>query len=182
MDEMDQEKQGMMLAMTGANERRLDMTLRQNQFMLERMMEMNSHFLTTQGYVMQLASYYMNQYQPPPPPAAMGGGGEPNAMASIIGGLLSMMLGGGGGGGENAPPPAPQPTVPPAPRAGSMPPQADAYVPYEPIIPPDDFGEGFDPQDITEDAANEWAQQNPDAAKRVARNLLPKGMQALIPK
>lgn len=174
-EEMDQEKQGMMLAMSGANERRLDMVLRQNQFLMERWMDTNSHFLQTQGYLMQLASYYMNRYQPPPPSG--GGGGEQNAMASIIGGLLSMMLGGGGGGGKSEAP-AREPQVPHAPMAGSMPPQPDAYVPYE---PPEGEPMGMDPNDITEDAANEWAQQNPDAAKRVARNLLPPAMQALIP-
>ena len=60
-EEMDQEKQGMMLAMSSANERRLDMVLRQNQFLMERWMDTNAHFLQTQGYVMQLASHYMNR-------------------------------------------------------------------------------------------------------------------------
>ena len=177
-EEIDQEKQGMLLAMSGANERRLDMSMRQSQFLMERIMEINGHYLQTQSYLMQLASHYMNRYQPPPAPSGGGGGGgEQNAMASIIGGLLSMML---GGGDKKAPAPAParEPQVPSMHMSSALPPQQDAYVPYE---PPEGAPMGMDPNDITEDAANEWAQQNPDAAKRVARNLLPTAMQNLIP-
>jgi hypothetical protein len=45
-----------------------------------------------------------------------------------------------------------------------------------------DMGGDFAPGDITEDMAQEWAAQNPDAAKRVAKGLLPPAMQKLIPK
>ena len=177
-EEMDQEKQGMLLAMFGANERRLDMSIRQNQFILERFMEINGHYLQTQTYLMQLAAHYMNRYQPPPSAPTGGGGGEQNAMSSIIGGLLSMMLGGGGGGAK-AETPVREPQAPAMHIAPGMSPQPDAYVPYE---PPEDVAMEMDANDITEDAANEWAQKNPDAARRVARNLLPTAMQNLIPK
>jgi hypothetical protein len=38
------------------------------------------------------------------------------------------------------------------------------------------------PEDITEEAAQQWAANNPDAAKRVAKGLLPPAMQKLVPK
>ena len=58
-----------------------------------------------------------------------------------------------------------------------MAPAQDSYIPYE---PPPMEGE-FAPDDITEDMANEWAQNNPDAARRVAKSLLPPAMQNLSP-
>ena len=177
MDEMDEEKQGMLLAMMGANERRLDMHMREKQYLLDRMMDTNTHLLQSVGYVMQLANVYMNRYQPPPPPASTGG--DQNAIASIVGGLISMMLGGGGGAAKEAVPNDPHVPIPPNPMG--LPPEADAYVPYEPPMAPSPMGEDLHPSDITEEAANAWAAENPDAAKRVARNLLPPAMQTLIP-
>ncbi len=165
MDDLSEEQHTVLLAGYAANERRLDMVLRQQQDLLDKYVEHHQHLI-------QFASYYMNQYQAPAQGGGGGGGGMDSPIAAIIGGLISMWMGGKGGGGQEAPPP-PQP--PPAPTYQRMPPMEDAFQP-----PPRDGA--FDPSDITEDMANEWAAQNPDAAKRVARNLLPPAMQGLIPK
>ena len=90
-----------------------------------------------------------------------------------------MMLGGGGAGAKEEVTSDPHVPIPPNPMG--LPPEADAYVPYEPPAPPPAMGGDLDPNDITEEAANAWAAENPAAAKRVARNLLPPAMQALIP-
>ena len=162
MDELTEEQHGMLLAQNAANERRLDLVFRQNQHLVDHLLQTNQHFI-------QFASYYMNQYQSPQMPS---GGGAESPIAAIIGGLLSMWMGGQGGGQEAPPPPQP-PATPPF---ESLPPMEDAFQ------PPPMGGMEVAPEDITEDAANAWAQQNPDAAKRVARNLLPTQFQGLIPK
>lgn len=98
-------------------------------------------------------------------------------LAEVAGGLLSSFLTGGGKeeGAEPTPPPPP-PRVP-----SSLPPQRDAYVPYEPPEMEPEGSYAADPEDITEESANEWAKQNPAAAKRVAKGLLSPAMQKLIP-
>ena len=175
-DEMNQEERGMAMSMFGANERRLDMLMRQQQFLLQQNVEsyhhqqqVNHNFLQLVGIVLQRSLPALDVR------AEHGGGGGMHPLAEVAGGLLSSFLMGGGGAQPEAPQQTPPPPSPMAPNP--LPPQRDAYVPYEP--PGDDFD--MAPSDITEEAANEWAQQNPAAAKRVAKNLLPAGMQKLIP-
>jgi len=175
-DEMNQEERGMAMAMSAANERRLDMLMRQQQFLLQQNVEsyhhqqqVNHNFLQLVGIVLQRSLPALDVR------AEQGGGGGMHPLAEVAGGLLSSFLM-GGGSPQEAPQQAPSPPSPMAPNP--LPPQRDAYVPYE---PPADEGFDLDPGDITEEAANEWAQQNPDAAKRVAKNLLPPAMKKLIP-
>ena len=163
----------MALAISAANERRLDMHLRDKHFMLEQLAATNHSQQQMMQYFLQLNALVMGRALPALDfRASQQQGGNP--LGEIIGTIIGQMLGGGG----STPEPAETP-IPPTPRAPQeIPYREDAYRPYEP--PP--MGGDVSPQDITEDMAQEWASQNPDAAKRVAKGLLPPGMQKLIPK
>ena len=181
MDDLTEEQHGMLMARAAADERRTDALLRQQQYLLDKVVEMAGTNQQNLVYVMQMASYYMNRYQPAPAPQPSGGGGADNPLSAVIGGLMSLWMnkGNAGGGGEPAYQPPPEPQVPPAPSHRSPPPMEDAF--QEP--PGGQYDDdGFSSSDITEDMAAEWSTKNPAAAKRVARNLLPPAMQGLIPK
>jgi len=178
---MQQEVHGDLRASNNAGERRMDQMMRQNQFLvnqnaniLHNQQQQMQYFLQLNALVMGRALPALDFRQQP------SGGGNP--LGDLIGGIIGNMLMGGQGQQEEEPPPP----IPPSPTPpGRLHSHEDAYVPY---TPPMDNGAGmgmaddFAPGDITEDMAQEWASQNPAAAKRVAKGLLPPAMQKLIPK
>ncbi len=178
MDDLTEEQHGMLMARAAADERRTDALLRQQQYLLDKVVEMAGTNQQNLSYVMQLAAHYMNRYTPPSMPAPTGGGGADSPIAAVIGGLMSLFMNSKGGNEAPAYTPPPEPQVPPSPSHRSPPPMEDAF--HEP--PGGQYDDSFSSSDITEDMAAEWSANNPDAAKRVARNLLPPAMQGLIPK
>tara|TARA_Y100000034_G_scaffold83706_1_gene100216 strand:- start:1645 stop:2217 length:573 start_codon:yes stop_codon:yes gene_type:complete len=177
-DPLTQEERGMVVSTIGANERRLDMMMRDKHYLLQQNANLVHAYQQMMSYFLQLNSLVMGRALPALDLRQQGGGGNP--IGDLIGGIIgNMLMGGQGSSQEEAPAPPPPSPQPP----GRLAPQPDAYVPYEPS-PPMDMGMGapVGPSDITEDMAQEWAAQNPDAAKRVAKGLLPPAMQKLIPK
>jgi len=170
-DSMSIEERGMALAQMGGNERRLDMLLQQNRFLVQTIVNQNfhndrvmQHYLQLNGLVMGRALPAMDFRDP--------NQGADNPIAGIIGGLLQMWMSRGGAAaqGQQAvePPPVPKPHLP-----GNAPAMGDAFRPYQP--PAEEV-------EITAEAAQAWAKQNPKEAAGIARDLLPPAMQALIPK
>jgi hypothetical protein len=167
---MSIEERGMALAQMGGNERRLDMLLQQNRFLVQTIVNQNfhndrvmQHYLQLNGLVMGRALPAMDFREP--------NAGADNPIAGIIGGLLQMWMQRGGAAAQQAvePPPVPKPHLP-----GKAPDMGDAFRPYEPPAE--------QPADITTADAQRWAKNNPTEAANIARDMLPPAMQALIPK
>ena len=176
---MQQEMHGQGMAISSAQERRMDQMLRQNQFLVNQNANLLHNQQQSMQYFLQLNALVMGRALPALDfRQQQGGGGNP--IGDLIGGIIGNML----MGGQGQPAPEPPPPIPPTPTPpGRLSSHEDAYVPYEPPMGPGmGMGDDFAPGDITEDMAQEWASQNPAAAKRVAKGLLPPAMQKLIPK
>ena len=170
-DSMSIEERGMALAQMGGNERRLDMLLQQNRFLVQTIVNQNFHNDRVMQHYLQLNGLVMGRALPAMDFRDPNQGGGENPIAGIIGGLLQMWMSRGGAAAEQAvqPPPVPKPSLP-----GNAPPVGDAFRPYQP--PPGETA------DITTEDAQRWAKNNPQEAANIARDMLPPAMQALIPK